>query len=421
MALSAALATGASSLALHHGQCEVFNDPSRFRVVVAGRRWGKTQLAKTSLLSAAAKPKQLVWYVAPTYRMARTIMWDELLDSIPRAWIRSSHETRMEIELVNGSKIELKGADKPYTLRGVGIHHLVIDESQDIKIETWNKVLRPTLASTRGRAIIIGTPKGFNWFYDLYMRGQDEKLRRRGTWHSWQFRTIDSPFIPISEIDAARSDMDEKSFRQEFEASFETMSGRVYHAFNRGLHLGNYSFDPNLPIWVGQDFNIDPMSSVIMQPQPSGEIWAVDEVVLFGSSSEEVGEELGRRFWRYQKNLTVYPDPAGANRSHARGESDLDILRDAGFKRLKYRRKHPKVSDRVNAVNRMFKAADGSIRFRVDRKCKHTIEALEQTIYKKGTREVDKSLGVEHAADALGYAIELEFPVRDVKILGVSI
>ena len=117
----------------------------------------------------------------------------------------------------------------------------------------------------------------------------------------------------------------------------------------------------------------------------------------------------------------MYPDHAGANRGHARGESDLDILRDAGFKRLKYRRKHPKVSDRVNAVNRMFKAADGTVRLRIDRKCKHTIDAFEQTIYKKGSREVDKSLGVEHAADALGYAIEIEFPVRDITILGVSI
>lgn len=415
-------------LTLHKGQVEVFKDGRRFKIVVAGRRWGKTQLAKTSIISKARLANQLIWYVAPTYRMARSIMWHELLKSLPRAWVVKQNETRMELTLVNGTRIELKGADKPDTLRGIGLHHLVIDEAQDIKHETWVKVLRPTLASTRGDALIIGTPKAFNWLYDLYMLGQrgDTYVDKNGVlrvnaWHSWQFPTITSPFIPASEIEAAKADMDEKSFRQEFEASFETMSGRVYYAFDRNIHLGDYKFNPALPIWIGQDFNIDPMSSVIMQPQPNGEVWVVDEMVIYGSNSQEVGEELGKRLWRHIKQVTLYPDPAGANRSHGRGESDLDILRDAGFRRMKYRKKHPRQSDRINAVNRMFKAADGSIKMRVDRSCKHTINALEQTIYKPGTREIDKKAGIEHAADGLGYCIDIEFPVRPITILGVSI
>lgn len=409
-------------LKLHRGQAEVFNNPARFKVVIAGRRWGKTVLARTSIIRKARIPKQLIWYVAPTYNMARGIMWMELLEVIPRSWIENINETRMELRLVNGTRIELKGADKPDTLRGRGINHLVIDEAQDIKHETWVKVLRPTLASTIGDAVIIGTPKAFNWLYELYMRGQKQSNRAKARWWSWQFPTITSPFIPASEIEAAKADMDEKSFRQEFEASFETMSGRVYHTFDRATHLGDYKFNPKLPIWIGQDFNIDPMSSVIMQPQPSGEIWIIDEVILFGSNTQETADEVSKRYWRYQKQITFYPDPAGATGStKSRGESDLDILRDSGFKRMKYRRKHPKVADRVNAVNRMFKAADGSVRMRVDRDCKHTIDALEQTIYKKGTREVDKTMGVEHAADGLGYCIDLEFPVRRIQILGISI
>ena len=413
--------TPAHRLKLHKGQAEVFNNAARFKVVVAGRRWGKTRLAKTSIIKNAKKPKQLIWYVAPTYNMARGIMWHELMESIPKSWILRFHETRLEIVLVNGTRIELKGADKPDTLRGRGINHLVIDEAQDIKQETWTRVLRPTLASTIGDALIIGTPKAFNWLYDLFMRGQKEINRVRNRWCSWQFPTITSPFIRRSEIEEAKADMDEKSFRQEFEASFETMSGRVYYTFDRKIHLGDHKFNPKLPIWIGQDFNIDQMSSVIMQPQPNGEIWIVDEVVLFGSNTQETADEVARRYWRYQKQITFYPYPAGQNREHTRGESDLEVLRDAGFKRMKYRRKHPKVADRVNAVNRMFKSADGKIRMRVDRECKHTIEAFEQTIYKKGTRDVDKSQGTEHAADATGYCIDLEFPVRKIEILGVSI
>jgi hypothetical protein len=418
-----------NSITLHRGQKRVYLDPRRFKVIVAGRRWGKTQYARSSIMGHAVKPKQLIWYVAPTYVMARSIMWLELLEIIPRSWIRKTNETRMAILLKNGTRIELKGADKPDTLRGIGLHHLVIDEAQDIKRETWGRILRPTLASTQGDAVIIGTPKSFNWFYDLYMLGQrgdtylDKRQKRRvNHWKSWQFPTITSPFIPLEEIEAAKADMDEKSFNQEFNASFETMSGRVYHAFDRKLHVGEYVFNPRLPIWVGQDFNIDPMSSVIMQLQPNGEVWVVDEVVMFGSNTQETADELGRRYFRHLKALTIYPDPAGASGStKSRGDSDLDILRDAGFRRIKHRRSHPKIADRVNAMNRMFKAADGTIRMRVDQRCKHFIKGCEETIYKPGTREVDKSMGVEHPMDAAGYCIDIEFPVRKIQILGISI
>jgi hypothetical protein len=415
-------------LELHSGQRTVLNDHRRFKVVVAGRRWGKTKNAAAMIIKRAKKKKQLIWYVAPTYRMARGIMWSELLDIIPRRLIARLNETLMTILLVNGTRIELKGADKPDTLRGVGLHFLVIDEAQDIKHDTWAKILRPTLASTRGDALIIGTPKSFNWLYELYMLGQrgdtylDKKDRRHiNPWKSWQFPTITSPFIPKSEIDAARADMDEKSFRQEFEASFETMSGRVYYAFDRAIHVGEYSYNPRLPIWIGQDFNIDPMSSVIMQPQQNGEIWIVDELILNGSNTQETADALQERYYKRFKQITFYPDPAGQNRSHARGESDLDILREAGFKQLKYRRKHPRVADRVNAVNRMFKSGDGSVRMRVNHTCRETISAFEQTIYKAGTREVDKSGGFEHPADAVGYVIDIEFPVRRIKIMGLSL
>lgn len=415
-------------LTLHGGQREVLSDPQRFKVVVAGRRWGKTVLAKTAIVKRARRPRQLIWYVAPTYRMARGIMWTEILDAIPRQLIARVNETLMIIKLVNGTRIELKGADKPDTLRGVGLHFLVIDEAQDIREETWVKILRPTLASTRGDALIIGTPKSFNWLYEHYMLGQrgetflDPKGRlRRNPWKSWQFPTMTSPFIPKEEIEAARHDMDEKSFNQEFNAVFETMSGRVYYAFDRGVHVQACPFNPKLPIWIGQDFNIDPMSSVIMQPQENGEIWIIDEAVIYGSNTQETADELARRYYRWVDQIVFYPDPAGQQRGHARGESDLDILREAGFRRIKYRRKHPKISDRVNAVNRMFKAGDGTIRMRVDPKCRATIAALEKTIYKPGTREVDKSQGVEHPADALGYCIDIEFPVREVSIMGVSL
>lgn len=410
-----------ANLSLHTKQMEVYRSQSRYRVVVAGRRWGKTALSRVLIIKKAQKKKQKIWYVAPTYKMAKQIMWVDLMDAIPRKWIRKINETSLTVTLINGTRIELKGADKPDSLRGVGIHFLVLDEFQDMAEEVWTLVLRPTLADTGGHAIFIGTPKAYNYLYELYKKGQDPVLQGLNEWMSWQFPTITSPFIPISEIEAAKKDMDEKSFRQEFEASFETMSGRVYYPFDRAVHIQPVEFNPKLPIWIGMDFNIDPMSTVIYQPQLNGELWAVDEVVLFGSNTEEVCEELEKRFWRHQSQIVMYPDPAGGQRQHARGETDMDILREKGFKRIKYRKKHPMVADRVNAVNRMLKDANGNVRLKINPRCKHFINALEQTIYKKGTREVDKSGGTEHSADAGGYCIELEFPVRKVEIGGLSI
>ena len=204
--------------------------------------------------------------------------------------------------------------------------------------------------------------------------------------------------------------------------SFETMSGRVYYPFDRKVHMKPLEFDPMLPIWIGQDFNIDPMSSVVFQRQKNGDMWAVDEIYLPNSNTQELCDELERRYWRNLDQIVIYPDPAGAYGStKGRGESDLDIFRDRGFTKQKYRRKHPAVADRVNSVNRLLRSASGAVRMYVDPRCKKLIEAFEQTLYTPGSREVDKKAGVEHAADAAGYCIEFEFPVRKIEIMGVSI
>jgi hypothetical protein len=412
----------AKRASLHCGQMKVWRSKARFKVIVAGRRWGKTNFAKTTILAkAGAKPNQLIWYVAPTYPMAKDIMWVDLIESIPPQWIVKTNETKMSVRLINGTRIHCKGADNPDTLRGVGLDYVVLDEFQDMHPDVWKVIIRPTLATTLGHATFIGTPKSFNQLYDLYMLGQRPELIRHGRWESWQFRSIDSPFVPASEIEQARAEMDEKSFKQEFEASFETMGGRVYYPFDRREHVGNYPFNPELPVWIGQDFNRDPMSAVVLQLQSDGVLWAVDEIVLRNSSTEESVNEIERKYWRNMQNIAMFPDPAGSYHQHARGETDLDIMRQRGLNRIYYRRKHPKVADRVNCVNRMLKAADGSIKLRVDQRCKHLINSLEQTVYKEGSREIDKTRGLEHSTDALGYPIEFKFPLRQIKLIGLNL
>jgi hypothetical protein len=408
---------------LHRAQAEVYNDKTRFQVVVAGRRFGKTTLSVMRLLQIATRKKnQQVWYVAPTYGMAREIVWNKLKRALPQQWVHGVHETLLKITLVNGSVISLKGADRPDTLRGVGLDYIVLDEFQDMRKAVWDEVLRPTLATTGGGALFIGTPKSFNHFHKLYERGQKQRNRKGGReWRSWQFPTIMSPFVPTAEIEQAREDLDPRTFRQEFEATFETMSGRVYYPFDRAKHVGKYPFNPALPIWIGQDFNIDPMSSAIMQPQPNGELWIVDELVLYNSNVTEVCDVLEQRYWRYLKQIELFPDPAGSSRSHARGESALDIFRARGFGRIYYRKKHPFIQDRVNAVNAKLYSATGQITLRIDEKCRNVIESFEQVIYKEGSTEIDKSLNKEHVADALGYCIEYRYPIKDYKMMGLKI
>lgn len=411
----------AKSLALHPAQAEIARSPARFKVVVAGRRFGKSHLCLVQIITNASKGKnRRVWYIAPSFRMAKQIMWKQLKASIPKSWLaKKPNETELTLELKNGTEISCKGADNPDSLRGVGLDFVVLDEYQDMRPEVWEECIRPTLATTGGGAIFIGTPKSFNLLYDAYIMGQD-KTRR--AWASWQFPTIVSPFIPEHEIIQARQDMDPRTFRQEFEASFESVSGRVYYPFDRRIHVKkDIAFNPSLPIWVGMDFNIDPMSMVVMQEQPNGEIWIVDEIVQFASNVDDAAEELGRRYWRHMKATTIYPDPAGKSRQHARGESSLDILREHGFTRIKHRRKHPMIDDRVNSVNRMLMSANGEVRLYVAEHCKHTIRSFEQTMYKEGSRDIDKAMSVEHVTDALGYCIEYNFPVRKIKVAGYSL
>lgn len=203
--------------------------------------------------------------------------------------------------------------------------------------------------------------------------------------------------------------------------SFESMAGRVYYAFDRNVHVGKYPFNPKLPIIVGQDFNVDPMSSAIMQVQPNGDVWIVDEIHLPSSNSLETCEELDRRFFRYRSQITLYPDPAGANRASSRGESDLDIFRDRGFRKIIFKKKHPLVSDRVATVNGMWMSADGTVKMYVDERCNKVIETMEQTIYKAGTPTVDKSQGIEHMADAVGYPIHYLYGQRFKKLVGFDV
>lgn len=388
-------------------QKTVADDASRFKVLVTGRRFGKTHLCIRELCKSAAKnPGSINWYVAPSYRMAKQITWIQLVRKLSELrWIASKNEAELLVKLRNGSIIALKGADSPDSLRGVGLDFLVIDEFQDVPYQAWTEVLRPTLSDKRGRALFCGTPKGVgSWSHRLYTQALHE-----GDWNAFQYTTIEGGNVPLEEIEAARRDLDDKTFQQEYMATFNTYAGVVYYNFDYKGSVRPLQNPETGVIYVGQDFNYMPQSTVIAQVDRKG-IHIFDEIKMMGSSTDDVVAEIKYRY--PHSKVVIFPDPAGRQRkTSAGGRTDLSILVNAGFD-VKVRNQHTAIRDRVNAVNALLKSADGNRRLFIDPKCKHTIESLQRLTYLEGTNQVDKTSGLDHMADAVGYMVDYLFPIK---------
>lgn len=208
-------------------QKEVWADDARFKVIAAGRRTGKSMLAAWQLIVRALEAnKGHVWYVAPTQQQARDIMWQQLLE-IGNPVISASHINNMQITLINGSVISLKGADRPETMRGIALKFVVLDEYADIKPTVFEQILRPALADLKGSCIFIGTPKGRNHFYDTYKMGLSKKPEMKD-WKSWHFTSFDNPLLDKEEIEVAKHTMSTFAFRQEFMANFEAPQSDIF-------------------------------------------------------------------------------------------------------------------------------------------------------------------------------------------------
>ena len=206
-------------------QQEVFNDEARFKVVAAGRRCGKSRLAAwTLIIKALQTAKVTVFYVAPTQGQARDIMWGLLAD-LAHPVITNKHVNNMEITLVNGSRICLKGGDRPDTMRGVSLEYLVIDEYADVKQQVFEEILRPALADRKGDCLFIGTPKGRNHFYDLYIYADSEE---DDSFKAWHFTSYDNETLDPDEINLAKKSMSSFAFRQEFMSSFEALGSEIF-------------------------------------------------------------------------------------------------------------------------------------------------------------------------------------------------
>ena len=394
-------------ISLTKSQHKVSQSKKRFRVLISGRRFGKTYLCITEMMKYATKPMQNIWYVAPTFKMAKEICWSNLKTILNEFnWIEDINETNLTIRIKkSNSVISLKSADQPDALRGTGINFLILDEFADIDKRTWFEVLRASVADTLGDVLFTGTPRGYgNWSYEMYLKGkQDEE------WESFQFTTLQGGMVDKQELEQARLDLDVRTFRQEFEGTFENYAGAVYYNFHPVESVNDKQIDWKKPLHIGMDFNVDPMSACVAQIEKE-KIYFVDEIVIYSSNTDEMCQEIHDRYGT-KIPIFIYPDPASRQRkTSAGGRTDLSILQNAGFK-VKAKFKHTAIRDRVNAVNSRLKDSLGKRYIFVSQSCKTLIKGLQRQIYKENTNIPDKEDGYDHMNDALGYLIDYVKPL----------
>ena len=294
---------------------------------------------------------------------------------------------------------------------------MVLDEFADIKKEAWTEVLRPTLSDTGGHALFCATPKGFsNWAYDFYQYGLSSGDTN---WKSWQFTTLDGGNVPESEIEEAKRDLDPRTFRQEYLATFETYQGIVYGDYSND-NLTVKEFDAGLGhiIWT-HDFNFTPLSSAILQVDENKNIYAVDEIVLTSAVARQTAIEFVERYKDHKSCIVkIYGDASGRiGEKHGHISDYLEIekvLKQNGFRVLvKTPRSNPAIKDGQNSLRAKILNASGNRSFFVNpKKCKYVDKGLRTVQLKEGSTFQEEDSEYQHITTALRYFTSIDFPLK---------
>lgn len=390
----------------HPKQLEIANHPARFKVVRCGRRWGKTTytinyLTEEALLNANG----LYFYIGPTYRQAKMIAWEMLINIItkrvPKELIRKVNESELYVLFANGSKIAIKGADNPDSLRGVGLNGAVLDEYADMRPDVFSKIIRPALADKQGWAVFIGTPKGFNHFYDLYVKAES-----RPNWAVFHFRSKDNPLLPPQEIEEARLESDEDEFAQEWEAEFRRMKGLVFKDFDRELHT--YDKLPDVQIIeriAGVDFgHTNPAAIPVIYKDFDNNYFVEAEWYERNKTDAEIVERAVN-LQDVHKIGAFYPDPENAG--------IIKQLRDAGLPCHEVDKGSGSVKRGISRIVALFRSG----KLKINKNCTNLIWEIERYHYPTKVSDVynPSELPVkkdDHAIDALRYALVTNLPTE---------
>lgn len=380
-------------------------------------------MATVALLGDADWSLRRYFAAAPTRQQAKNIYWQDLKDLTRNFWLKPPSEGQLII-YVNGSygpaEIHVIGMDKPERIEGQPWDGGILDEYANMKPHAWTENVRPALADRKGWCWLVGVPEGRNHYYDMVLDCCEgaipETIPGDGVYYinhdtgfgyfSWHSGDI----LDSAEVSAARRELDEKTFKQEFEGSFENFDGLAYSSF--GTHnLSSIEYDPMRPVWVGMDFNVDPMTAVFCHPEANS-LHQFGEAYLKRSNTYEMIEHMKGLFPVNQ--VTIFPDSTGKAEKSNASHSDISLLRKAGYT-VRAKRSNPFVKDRVNAVNSLMRSADGNTRYYINAtNCPFTINDLNR-VERLPDGRLDKKqeeLGLKHISDALGYLIAFSWPVR---------
>lgn len=380
-------------------------------MVPAGRRSGKTELAKRRLITVL--PARQNWEdpryfaAAPTREQAKRVYWNDLKALVPREWVRKIYETDLCIATRFGSELWVLGMDRPERIEGTPWDGGVLDEYANMRPDAWSENVRPALADRSGWCWFIGVPEGLNHYKEI------ADYAASGNDPDWGiYRWNSAEILPAPEIEAAQRVLDPRTFRQEFEASFEGSTGRAYYAYSRAKHEdATIEVNGRLKLLVCCDFNVGLCVWEIVQTDGE-KVWAVDEIALRDTNTAQMGKAVLSKYASHRPGIAVYGDAAGMNRSTA-GKSDYAILRELGFSDQRVARSNPSVRDRVNSVNALLENVDGRARLYHHPRCSHLRRDFETVEWCQNGAGLDKSnQDRTHATDAIGYFVENEFPLR---------
>lgn len=435
----------------HAEQRALWSSPARFKVAACGRRSGKSELAKRHgvkrAIAQSPYPDFRVLFGGPTYQQAKRVFWSDVKKLVPR-WAllcqdprKAISEGELTIKLRSGAEIIVTGLDAPMRVEGSPLDFVVVDESADVKESAWLEHIRPGLSERGGEAWLIGTPQGRNHFWQMAMKAQEDTT---GLWsfHTWTSATV----LPAEEIAIARSELDERTFCQEYEASFLDATGQAYYPFRRELHAAErLEYDPGLPLVLCFDFNVAPGICVIVQEQTyrgtnpavaSTFTACIDEVwIRQDSNTQRVCREVVERYGNHPSDVICYGDATGGAKGTAKvAGSDWEIITKAlepifgqprtrpgrGDFEIRIPKANPRERVRINAVNSRLQSADGKIHLLVDPvKSPRLVMDFEGVTYRQGTSEIDKASSpmLTHESDALGYYLNYEFPTYDNRFI----
>ena len=400
----------------HAEQIRLWTDPHRFKIVPAGRRSGKTELAKRKLVESLFRK---TWHgspgryfaAAPTRDQAKRIWWQDLNDLLHADWKKDVSSSDLMIRTKNGAELWVIGLDKPMRMEGVSWDGGVIDEYADCKPGTFDAHIRPALADRRGWLWMIGVPDAdgpaqveYERLYDIAIKNDDPE------WAAFHWPSSD--ILPAEEVASAKRRMDPRLFEQEMMGKFILAGGRAFPDFLSSLHVKECAYDPKLPICWSLDFNINPMCSGIIQ-HDRGKIWVLDELVLPNTSTDVAVtafiERAAERGWDI-RDLHIYGDATGQARDSTSGLSDWIIVKNrlrAFGPMMKVPRSNPAIKETLNAINAKLKSADGDVSLMIHPRCQQLVADFRNALWPSPTMLHD-----EHSLAWLRYFVHREYPIR---------